>query len=59
MSVKKTKINFAFQGLSSESISEIVNDRHTKLVVLDKGNGYIRHELHRFIKAFFNSKEAA
>jgi hypothetical protein len=34
-------------GVSTESINEIMNDHHTKMVILDKGNGYIRHQLIR------------
>jgi hypothetical protein len=45
---QKDRKTVFFLGLSSDSISEIVNDRHTKLVILDKGNGYMRHQLIRY-----------
>jgi len=34
-------------GVSSDDIKEIIGDHHTKLVILDKGDGYIRHQLIR------------
>jgi hypothetical protein len=34
-------------GVSPESTKEIMEDQHTKLVILDRGNGYIRHQLIR------------
>ena len=36
-----------FSGVSSESIKEMMEDPHVKLVITDKGNGYVRHQLIR------------
>ena len=41
------KQTLTFTGLTSESINMIVHDHTTKLVIHDKGNGYIRHQLIR------------
>jgi hypothetical protein len=38
---------FSIAGLSPDSIDRIVKDEDTKLVIQDKGNGYIRHQLIR------------
>ena len=33
--------------MSSDAISDVIKDEDVKLVIMDKGNGYIRHQLVR------------